>query len=324
MATIKDVAARAGVSVNTTSRVLNNRGYLSEETIRKVHKAMEELDYQPSAIARALVTHQTKLIGVLVPSISHPFFAACLDALERYASRKGYRLLVCNSLRDNEKEQEYIDSLRANNVAGVVISTRSDNLLPFLGGMPAVTFERVLGSGIPAIMCDNNLGGRLAAEELCAKGCQHPAIITGSPKVRLPADARSAGFAQACAEHQVIPLFYSTEEADFKHLDYTLAISRLFYEHPECDGIFATSDVIGAQCIRYCVTHGRRVPEDVKIVGFDDLLIASLTTPPLTTIHQPVNRMCKALIDTLDDLINHKTVQDTLVFPVEITRRQST
>ncbi len=323
MTTIRDVALRAGLSVNTVSRVLNKRGYLSEETVRKVHQAIEELDYHPSAIARALVKRQTMLIGVIVPSIANPFFAAFLDALEREAARKSYRLVVCNSLRDNTKEREYIDSLRSNNVAGIVISSRSDSLGEALGGMPAVTLERVISEEIPAVMCDNYGGGKIATQHLISLGCRHIAIITGSLELDLPANNRLKAFQDVMRCASLEPWVYTYDEETFFSDSYEETIDRIFYEHPDVDGIFATSDVIGAQVIQYCFLHQIPVPRKVKVVGFDDTMPSGLTTPALSTISQPVGAMAATALKVLEAEIGGEKQSGNRMLPVSLVARGS-
>lgn len=324
MTTIRDVAKRANVSVNTVSRVLNSRGYLSEETIRKVHQAIDELDYHPSAIARALVKRQTKLIGVIVPSIVNPFFATFLDSLERHAASANYRLVVCNSLQDKGKEKEYVDSLRSNNVAGIVISTRNDHLGQALGGMPAVTLERIISDDIPTITCDNYQGGELATEHLVGAGCRRLAIISGSLDIDLPANKRVQAFVDVARRHGIDPWIYTCDEATFLASSYADTIARIFSEHPDVDGIFATSDVIGAQVIQYCASHHMDVPQRVKVIGFNDTIPAGFTNPPLSTIRQPIDQMADAALKVLEAEIKGEKACGITVLPVKLVKRSTT
>ena len=159
MATIKDVALHAGVTVTTVSRVLNNRGYISEKTRQKVYESMRALNYQPNELARALYKKQSKVVGVVVPSLLHPYFSACVHYLEKYAARQGYKIMVCNSKRERKSEIEYIEMLKSNKVAGIVLCTRTGELADILDdSLPVVTLERSISDKIPAIMCDNYQG----------------------------------------------------------------------------------------------------------------------------------------------------------------------
>ena len=124
MATIKDIAAPAGVTATTVSRVINNRGYISEETRKKVTQAMQEMNYQPNELARSLAKAHSNTIGVIVPHISHPFFSKMISALESAAAKRGYKILLCNSKDQPEKETEYLDMFISNRVTGVVMASQ--------------------------------------------------------------------------------------------------------------------------------------------------------------------------------------------------------
>lgn len=324
MATIKDVAEKAGITVTTVSRVLNNRGYISDKTRAKVYKVMEELDYQPNEIARALAHKQTKLIGAIVPALLHPFFSACINYIEKYAAINGFKLLICNSERNNEKELEYIEMLKSNKVSGIILCTRSGNTAKKLGKLPVVTIERSISEMIPAVMCDNYLGGELATRLLLAKGCKNPVIICGSPKVHLPADDRARAFADTCEKQGIVPKFFTTNEQQFNARSYRDEVARMLDEDPGIDGVFASSDVIGAQVLQVCDNRSIKVPEQMKVVGFDDVEISSLTTPQLTTIHQPIEEMCKYAVETILRRIAGETVPTKTILPVSLIERDST
>jgi LacI family sucrose operon transcriptional repressor len=324
LATIKDVAEHAGITVTTVSRVLNNRGYISDKTRQKVYQVMKELDYQPNAIARALVQKNTHIIGVIVPALLHPFFSACLNYFEKYASAQHYKLMVCNSLHDVHKEQEYIEMLKSNKVSGMILCTRTGGIDKHLGTLPVVTLERAVSDKIPAILCDNYQGGKMATEELLSKGCLHVAIISGSKHVNLPADDRTRAFIDSCMERGIEPLLYQTEEEQFNDLEYHDLIAQMFREHPELDGIFATSDVIAAQVLQYCLKYGKQVPQQLKLVGFDDVEIAQLTYPTLTTVHQPIDQMCRQAVEILIGKIQGETVPIKTVMPVWLVKRSTT
>jgi LacI family sucrose operon transcriptional repressor len=325
MATIKDVAERAGITVTTVSRVLNNRGYISDKTRKKVYQAMKELDYRPNAIARALAQNQTNSIGIIVPSLLHPFFAVSINYFESYAAQHGFKIMICNSQRNIEKEMEYFDMLRSNKVAGIILCTRSGEVEKYLGySFPVVTFERSISNQIPAVLCDNYLGGVLATKHLLESGCTHPAMLNGSLHVRLPADDRAKAFIDICNAANVHPLIFTTNEEQFDNRRYRPEIDTLIEENPEIDGIFASSDVIAAQAIQACYKKGIRIPEDVKLVGFDDIEIATLTTPTLTTIHQPIELMCKYAIEIILQKMKGEVVPIRTVLPVTLVQREST
>lgn len=324
MATIKDVAERTGLTVSTVSRVINNRGYISATTRERVFQAMRDLDYQPNAIAQALVKKYTNIIGVILPSLRHPFFTKILYYIEKYASRNGMKIMVCNSKRDDDKEEEYIQMLKGNKVAGIILCTRNSHLDDLVKELPIVTIERVSSSDIPSVDCDNYQGGKLATEELIASACKNISIINGSKDINLPANDRATAFFDILKEHHMKGYEYAVDESIFEEMDYTEVIEKVFAEHPDTDGIFATSDIIAAQIIRWCSKHNKRIPEDVKLVGYDDTNIATLINPSLTTIHQPLEEMCSMAVDILMRKVKGETAPVSIVMPVSLIKRETT
>ena len=162
MATIKEVAQRAGVSVTTVSRVLNKRGYISQEMHDKIYATMEELNYQPNEVARSLTRRRTKIIGLLVPSVDDPYFGEVTNQLILAAMRHGYKVMIYASDGQNDRALEYVGMLKANQVDGIIISLRSRELDALLDdNLPVVSFERIKVGRLPTVLCDNHMGGRI-------------------------------------------------------------------------------------------------------------------------------------------------------------------
>ena len=168
MATLKDVARLSGVTVTTISRMLNNRVNVSEKTRAKILAAMEELDYHPNELAQSLIRQKSSFIGLIVPSAKNFFFGAVIDCVERYVCASGYKLLLCVSDLDVNKEVEYFHMLKSNKVAGVILASHTQNLPEHvnLSNLPLVTIDRTLADSVPSACADNYAGGRLAAEHL--------------------------------------------------------------------------------------------------------------------------------------------------------------
>lgn len=324
MATIKDVAKKAGVTPTTVSRVLNNRGYISEKTRQAVYQAMEELNYQPNEIARSLSKSDTNCIGIVLPSIRHPFFSSVLSCLEYHASLLGYKIMVCNSQENREKEREYLGMLDSNRVSGIVFCARSGGIERKLGTVtPIVAFEREVSDDVPAVLCDNYQGGVLATKCLLDAGCRHLIALGGGGELGLPADTRCVAFTQTCREYGREGQVFCASEAQFYRQQYEPWLEQIMRAHKEVDGVFATSDVVAAQLIRVCRRMGLRVPEDVSIVGFDDTSIAQLTFPAITSIHQPIEQMCDYAIDAIIRKIGGEMIPSRIVFPVSLMERES-
>ncbi len=325
MATIHDVAKKAKVSVTTVSRVMNNRGYISEATRTKVFKAMEQLNYQPNEIARSLLRKQSNVIGLIVPNVSHPFFGELAYAVENYAYDKGFKLLLCNSQLDPVKEREYVDMLKRNRVDGIIMGSHTLQVEEYKNlSSPIVTIDRQISSEIPYVSSDNAAGGKLAAELLLAKGCRNIAHICGNLELDLLANARTTSFRSVLLEQGIEPIIVQTDKDVFQQLQYERIIARLLDEHPEIDGVFATSDIIAAFLVRQCVLRNRKVPEAVKIIGYDDINAASWLMPPLTTIKQPIELMAHRAVDLILMQMNEEEFHTESILPVELVERYTT
>lgn len=325
MATLKDVAKETGLTVSTVSRVLNNRGYISEETRKKVYAAMKKLNYQPNEVARSLSKKSTNTIGVIVPHIRHPYFAELISNLESQAYRHKHKILLFNSQEKNEKESEYLEMCTSNRVAGIILCSGTVEIQQLTGlNVPLITIERYLENGTAGVQCDNGQGGRLAAKHLIEKNCRRLIHISGVHETVMPADNRAAGFQEVCEQEKVSCNIVATSASQYNQLEYHEILEQVLREHPETDGIFASSDLIAAQLLQVCRKLDIRVPEQMKIVGFDDVNIASLTTPPITTIHQPIKEMAREAVELLIRAGNGEVVPSRTTLPVALVVRETT
>lgn len=325
MATIKDVSKETGLSIGTVSRVFNNRGYISQETRDKVEAAVKKLNYQPNALARSLSKSSSKIIGIILPHIAHPFFSDLLSCIENATRERGYSLMVFVTKGDEKSEVEMINRCRENRVCGMILcsgrfSTQKIENLEF----PVVCIERNPDGAAFAIECNNRQGGRLAAEELIEKGCRNIVSLAGIQGRKMPADDRSIGFEEVCREKKVNFVCLSYPPELYDRLDYTAFIDKILTQRPETDGVFASSDIIASQVLQVASSRGIRVPEDLKVVGFDDSLIAAYTTPPLTTIHQPIKEMAQLAVDTLISIKDEQSAKGCTIMNVSLVRRGTT
>ena len=325
MATLKDVADKAGVTVTTVSRMLNNKVNVSEKTKKKIYRAMDALDYTPNELARALTMQRSNVIGLIIPSAKHFFFADMIHCIEEYVSAQKYKLLLCVSDLDEKKESEYFTMLKANRVAGVIVASRTQNIGALINfKAPIVTIERTLTEEIPSISSDNYTGGSLAAVHLLKAGCKALAYIGGSPELDMEGNKRFTGFSETlCKEGIKEPVVINATERDFIKLDYENVIESLFQNHRGIDGIFATNDIIAAQILQYCHRHGIKVPEQMKIIGYDDTKLCSLCFPTISSISQPIDEMCRCAVETVIQLSEGKMVPSRILFPVHLVERES-
>ena len=325
MTTLKDVAREAGLTVSTVSRVLNNRGYISEDARRRVQDAVKKLNYHPNEAARLLQNKRSNTIGVIVPNIRHPYFSKMIHALESHAYERGYKILLCNSQNIEAREKEYLEVCSMNRVAGIILLSGTVAVEDLLGtDMPVVTLERYLDSGIASVECDNLGGGEMAAQCLIDNGCRHLAIIgTSRNQTPMPADMRSEGFRRICLDKGIPCEEAFTNHNDFKQLEYRDLIRRLLTEHPDIDGILTSGDVIAAQCLQVCAELGINVPGELKLISFDDTQLLQWLVPPVTAVRQPVQEMAQLAVSFLDDAVNGKVVPERTLLPVQLIMRET-
>lgn len=328
MATLKDVAKASGLTVGTVSRVLNNRGYISDKTREKVYQVMKELNYQPNETARALSKQKSNTIGVILPNIEHPYFAKVLSRLVREAAKRGYRIMLFVSRYKEEREEQCIEMCKSERVTGVVLCSGSFETEKFEDlDFPLITLERSMDEGTSGIECDNYQGGVLATELLIEKGCRKLMFIGGvsaGVDIHMPGDLREVAFRDICKNRNEENVVMVTDNRLFDSLEYYEYVRQALVDNPDVDGVFASSDVIGAYVLQACADLGIKVPEQLKIVGFDDVNIAQFTSPGLTTIHQPVEQMAELAVAAIAQIDEGKVVPTKTVFPVTLVERGTT
>ncbi|MFT3942487.1 MAG: LacI family DNA-binding transcriptional regulator [Ancrocorticia sp.] len=318
---IADVAAKAGVSPTTVSRVLNNRGYLSDETKKKVAEAMEALNYRPNEVARALIGKRTRIVGIILPTVALPFFGELAVHLEHALTEHGYRTLLCNSLGRAEIERDYVIQLEGNRVDGLITGAHNFSIPEYsTTRLPVVTIDRELSDHIPNVRADNFSGGRLATERLVSAGCQRPLLLTSRTG---PHNLREAGYRSVLGEAGIEPtiatVLFGTPEPGR-----TKAIFAALDEHRgKVDGVFATDDLAACTAIEWARQRGVRIPDEFKVVGFDGTAAVRSAMPWLTTIRQPAEQIAHEAVRLLVERIeagrgNDATENITMEFPVAI------
>ena len=325
MATIVDVAKLAGVTPTTVSRVINNRGYISEKTKSKVHEAMDQLSYQPNEIARSLTKQRSNTIGVIVPHISHPYFSKLISNLENEAAKKDYKIILCNSKDTATKEKKYLDMCKSNRVDGIILcSGNVEYNMINTGNIPIVLLEKNFEKGKLGIQCDNYQGGCLATEHLIKCGCKRIVHFSGVIDEEMPADNREKAFIDVCSKNEIEYFIKKYDIDTYNQMNYYDYIKAALNEIEGVDGIFASSDLIAAQVIQVCNEIKIRIPEDIKLVGFDDVDISQLTTPRITTVHQPIKEMARLSIELIDAKYNNIEVNEKTILPIKLIIREST
>lgn len=301
---LEDVAKLAGVSRTTVSRVLNNRGYISDETRKKVHHAVETLNYHPNEIARSLFINKTNIIGLIFPSTNNPFYAEMIQNLESSFESLGYKVLLCNSGGRIDKERAYLDMLQRHQVDGIISGAHNRGIEIYeKTRLPIVSIDRYLAPHVPVVSSDNYAGGVLATSHLIEKGCKHIIHINGPIDLETPANLRRKAYEDTMRRHE---LPYRTYEIS------NTVVQDLFDENPDVEGIFGSDDIIATQILREAKRRGYKVPEELKVVGYDGADITRILKPELTTIQQPIEAMAKLAVRLLIDQIDGKKDQITL------------
>ena len=313
MGTMKDVAALAKVGVGTVSRVLNNSGAVKESTRRKVEAAMKELNYIPNAYARGLKMNKTNTVALIIPTIWHPFFSEFAYYVERNLSEHKYKMLLCNSDVNNDKELEYIQMVQENKVDGIIGITYSD-LDNFVSShLPFVTIDRHFKEETVCVTSDNFHAGQLAVEKLVEKGCQKLGYIGTHSRFPTETTKRRSGFVEQ-AELMEIP--YAIYDGEDPVVEFKQEIRTFLEENPDVDGVFAHTDFIALDILEVLDEMKRKVPEEVQIIGCDGIKMEAGRKQIVSTIRQPVDLMAKAAVEKIIQVIDGEPVKTKITLPV--------
>jgi DNA-binding LacI/PurR family transcriptional regulator len=321
MPTIKDVAKKANVSVATVSRVINNTGYVNHETRKIVQDAIEELGYVPNELARSLFRKRSNIIGLIVPHISTYFFAELIESIEDAVTNNGYKLMIFNSKDDMELEKKYLNVLNQYNIDGLILVANTKSTKEYMKlGIPILTIDHIIDKSVPSITSDNVLGGELAARKLVDSGCKNIIHFRGPSDLITVVD-RARGFYQVIDENDIESYSF---DLDFKAPDIK-DIEMFIKKHPDVDGIFCSSDIIAFYAISVLKKLGYKIPEDVQVIGFDNIELSDVLLPRLTTIEQPILEIGKEAITILQKLIKKEPIADLHhVLPVSLIERETT
>lgn len=313
-----DVARLAGVSTMTVSRVVNDNGRVSEATRQRVRSAIAQLGYQPNQLARSLTQGKTRTIGIVVPDITNPFFPAIVRGAEDAAWQAGYTVALANAVEDPARERAAVRNLAGHRVDGIIICSPrlpDREVVELLNAHAAAVLINRHVEGAPAVslVVDDRLGGSLAVNHLLAGGRER-LVHVGGPHRSASARYRRAGFLAAAAaaglsvDERFLLTCEPTEEAGYD------AVATLLGSLPAAersrgkgaaspfDGLFAHNDLAAFGAIRALQDAGLRVPEDVAVVGCDDIRLASLVSPTLTTLRLESYRMGYAACETIFQL----------------------
>lgn len=326
---LKDVARTAGVSVATVSRLLNGSLELPADTKARIEDAIRQLNYVPNPHARRLSRGRSDTIGLVVPDIGNPFFGMLVAAVEEEADRRGLAVSLFATLNRPGRELSYLRLLARNHVDGLVFVTNhpdTDELAELISatGKVVVVDEDVSGASVPKLFCDNEQGGRLAGEHLAGYGHER-VLYVGGPAEMLSTQRRFLGLEAAlrthCGSEPSIMRYCGNYTAEFGRE----AALRFLSEGRPATAIFASSDEIAIGMIEVLRAQGVRIPQDVSMIGFDDVGPLHLFDPPLTAIRQPVRAIGQRALSLLAETNweQETPAHPEELLPVEIVVRSS-
>ncbi|SEH21998.1 LacI family DNA-binding transcriptional regulator [Selenomonas sp. KH1T6] len=323
MVRIKDVAKEAGVAASTVSLVMNKKGYVSEATRAKVEAAMAKLNYVPSEMARNLSLNRTNTIGVIMPSLSHPFFGEVVEALEAALYARSYKMMLCCTQHKENAERTFVEMLKRRTMDGIIMGAHSLDVALYDDiRQPIVAFDRYLNDHIPIVHCDHHQGGELAARTLLNHDCHLVVEIVGYQGVSTPANEYHWVAADRLRRHGVKVEMLEMPWNAFSYGDFMASARELFQKYPEVDGILGADLSISA-CLNVAAETGRRVPEDLKLLAYDGTAAAQMGRQPLTAIRQPIEELAELAVQKIIHMINEETDDTPWVIPPALLKGQT-
>ncbi|SEE04817.1 transcriptional regulator, LacI family [Rhizobiales bacterium GAS188] len=329
MVTIKDVARETGVSVTTVSHVVNKTRYVKPQTIERVKAMIAELGYQPSGIAQALKANRTFTLGMIITNSTNPFFTEVMRGVEATCNDQGYSLILCHSGDEMQKLVGYLKTLMSKRIDGLVVMTTNANQgffnrLHQVRRIPVVAIDAMPSAVDCVVNDDSALGGRIAGDFLIGRGFRRLACIAGPPNHPRSIE-RVGGFKSALAASGLDPHTLVTVPSDLTIGDGYRAMTQLLRDRrtwPEA--IFAGNDLLAMGALCAIHEHGLSVPDDISVIGYDDIELASYTAPPLTTIRQPAFDIGAKAVDLVIQFLEKGEALPRLqTFPPILVERRS-
>lgn len=306
--TVKEIAAIAKVSVATVSRALQRPEIVSEETRQRIHEVVKRLGYTPNALARNLRTARTRLIIALLPDIANPFFSEVIRGIEQVAHENGYSVLLGETQSSLVREQAYADMVAARQADGIITMSHRVPAIAIDGRLPVVNAcEYVKDKKISSVYIDNVAAAGSAVDYLVTLGHRDIAFIAGPSSSPICVD-REQGYQLAMQRAKIAANPALTAVGDFSIEAGERAIDLFLSQGQSFSAVFCSNDEMAIGAMRALISHGLRVPEDVSVVGFDDIRFARYTSPPLTTVAQPKNALGREAMTMLIELLNDPEV----------------
>lgn len=326
MASIREVAKRAGVATCTVSRVLNGTAPVSPETKEKIENAMKELDYIPNELARGMFRQKAGIIAMLVSSIKHPFFSSLAEYIERDLYEKGFKLMLCSTSDEEDREKEYLKFLKSNIVDGVIMAVNNLDTKEYKNfNKPLVMLDYYVDDTIPLVVSDHRQGGWLAAEEFIRNGCKYVLhlcdeketrnIISYESHLELEKKLNEAGI-----KSRKVEIKWNA----FDLIGYEQLAKTIFEYYPEIDGVMC-ADMAAVAFLNAALAFGKSIPEELSIVAYDGTYVVNMNNIKLTTIVQPIESISKKVVEVMTQKIEGKKVETTNIrLPVVLEKGDTT
>lgn len=309
MASIREVAKKAGVAACTVSRVLNGTAVVAPETKQKIEEAMKELEYIPNELARSMFRQKAGIIAMLVPSIKHPFFSSMADCMERLLYEKGYKLMLCSTSDNVDREREYVAFLKSNLVDGVIMAVNSLEQEEYESFQkPMIMLDAYINDRFPLIVSDHREGGRLAAGEFIRNQCQYVLHLCSEESASNVISYESHLELEALLDQHGIG--HRKVEIKWNSLDFTgyMALARLILEaYPDIDGVMA-ADMPAMAFLNAALALGKRIPEELCIVAYDGTYAVNMSQRELTTIVQPIEEVAREVVAVMVRMVDKENV----------------
>lgn len=322
--TMKDVAKLAGVTQATVSYVINNSANISDEVRDRVNRTIQELNYTPNYFARGLMTNKSNMFGIVIPDILNEYYASIINELEKKLLKKHYSIVIHSTNYDPDAEIRVLRSLLGYNVEAIIfayqpIGKSSFRILKELSKPVVVLEGGTECQGVPCINIDNFYGGYSATKYLIEQGRKRLVYIGQNNDIEALRE-RCRGFWEAVKEfgqEETSAVFETSSPGNKWDEGVKLGVKLLNHDF---DGIVVSSDVVAVGIIKSLLSAGKRIPEDISIIGYDDIPLAKLFVPALTTMAQPLKEMCTIAFEEILKGINGKKMQDVLLKPQLIKR----
>ena len=336
MSTLKDVAKMAGVSASTVSYVLNGKKKVRPETLEKINEAIRELNYQPNLLASSLKTNQSKTVGLVVSDLKSLFFVDILASIEAELGRQGYCMTVCNADNRPAREMECLNQLASRNIYGLILIGTVGRVLYDTRDqkIPMLCIDRVSNQNLLTVMTDNELGGYLGARHLVAKGYRK-IVFLACGDMRF-AEERYIGYQRAMAEAGLETMLWEQKSLDWEETCRMVqarvqtvrsagqTVQSCGGEDGEFDAVFGCTDYIAIGVLKGLLRSGVSVPEQVGVLGFDDIAPSKFTIPELSSVAQPKKQIGIMAVRSLMKLLRGEEIREKqILLQPEVIERES-